>query len=117
MKKLLFAMLFVSAPAFATVHVITDPVAAGVTHCARYEGGVFKADVPVVIDPAQGNQAICSFDISAQPVGTVVYTATAVIIDPLFGGRVESAQSLPLSVTRATLVAPARPTNERAVSP
>lgn len=74
----------------SAVTVISDPCIATVTHCGRYEGGVFKADFPVVA-------GACNFNISAQPVGTTVYTATCVINDPVWGRR-ESVQSLPLSV-------------------
>jgi hypothetical protein len=104
----------VSMPVLA-VHIISDPLAAGVTHCGRYEGGVFKADVPVVVDPAQGGGNICYFNIDTQTAGTtVIYTATSVSVDPLWG-RGESAQSLPLSVVRPGVPATA-PKNERAVA-
>ena len=104
-----------AAPAQA-VRLISDPLAAGITHCGRYEGGVFKADFPVVVDPTQGGGNICQFDISAQVVGsTVIYTATAVTLDVLWG-RLESPQSLPLSVARPSNPATA-PAHERAVNP
>jgi hypothetical protein len=95
MKALVgFATLMVcSGAVLAAPFVISDPVAVGVTHCGRYEAGTFKADVPIV---AGG----CKFDIGTQPSGTVVYTATAVVNDPLWG-RQESVQSLPLSVVRS----------------
>jgi len=100
MKALVgFATLMVcSGAVLAAPFVISDPVAVGVTHCGRYEAGTFKADVPIV---AGG----CKFDIGTQPVGTVVYTATAVINDPVWG-RQESGQSLPLSVARPSAPQP-----------
>ena len=94
MKRIVCAvvMLLTSAAAWGAPWVITDPVAVGVTHCGRYEAGVFKIDVPIVA-------GACKFDIGTQPVSTVSYTATAVINDQVWG-RQESVQSLPLSVVR-----------------
>jgi hypothetical protein len=103
MKRLIAFLLLFPALAMAAPFVVSDPVAGGATHCGRYEGGTFKADVPIVA-------GACKFDIGAQLTGTTVYTATAVINDPLWG-RQESVQSLPLSVVRSGV--PAAPVGLR----
>jgi hypothetical protein len=93
MKRIALVAILASGQALAAPFVVSDPVSVGVTHCGRYEGGVFKVDVPIVA-------GACKFDIATQPTGTTVYTATAVVSDPLWG-RQESVQSLPLSVVRS----------------
>lgn len=85
----------VAIPAHA-VTIRTDPTP-GATHCGLYKNNVFDADYPVA-NVGAGNG--CLFVIDSQAAGsTIVYTATAIYIDAVWG-RVESARSNPLSVAR-----------------
>lgn len=94
---LAFVLLFTASQAFAQVYRITDPVDPRATHCALYADDVTRGDFPVFPTPA-GN--ICRFDIATQAPGTtIVYKATAVALDPVWG-RNESPKSNPLSVAR-----------------
>lgn len=97
-------VLLAYAGASKAVTIRTDPTP-GATHCGLYKGGTFDADYPVA-NVGAGNG--CLFTIDAQVAGTtVVYTATAVYSDVVWG-RVESPRSLPLSVARpATPAIPA----------
>ena len=104
MRKLPLVLLALAGNVMAAPFVVSDPVSAGVTHCGRYEGGVFKSDVLIVA-------GACKFDIGTQSTGTTVYTATAVTSDPVWG-RQESVQSLPLSVVRP--IGPVAPVGLRA---
>lgn len=101
LKALIIVVLtLVALPAIA-VSLRSDPTP-GATHCGLYKNAVFDADY-VVADVGGGNGCLFTIDVQA-PGSTIVYTATAVVNDARWG-RVESPQSLPLSVAR-----PAPPT-------
>ncbi len=125
MKNLLLALLLSAAPAIAqsTVHVITDPVPAGTTHC----GFVIDALAPTVVPvtPAASIPApntppagtiVCYLDITTTPGGQHTIKANIQVVDPL--GMFPTAVSGYGNVVPFTVpaVGPA-PANERLIKP
>jgi hypothetical protein len=97
---LVIVLALVALPAIA-VTIRSDPTP-GATHCGLYKNGTYDADYPVA-DVGGGLGCLFVIDIQA-PGTTIVYAATAVVVDARWG-RTESPRSLPLSVAR-----PAAPT-------
>lgn len=96
MKRLLALLMFVSTPALASPHVVTDPVAPGVTHC-----GVFldsTAKVTIAVTAVTGGN-ICKYNVAGVSAGAHTIRMTAIINDPLWGTQ-ESPQSAPLAFTK-----------------
>lgn len=91
--------LLLSDSLAAAPFVISDAYTAGVkpTHCGLLLNSAAKVDVPVALDAA-GNP-YCRFDIGTVGTGAHVVKATAVLLDAVWG-RLESAESLPLSFSR-----------------
>jgi hypothetical protein len=106
MKKLLVVLLF-PCTAFAA-KVVSDPVDPGVTHCGFFLDGGVKLTVPVNVVGTVKNCELTLSDTLSNGAHTV--TATAIIVDPVFGSR-ESPQSLPLSFVKPA--APATPAGVR----
>lgn len=95
MKRLLLLALLLFAPSAFAWRIVSDPLAdQTVTHCGWVVDGAAKVDIPVGTD-ATGKR-ICERDGSGIGPGNHNVTATAVILDPVFG-RLESPPSAPFA--------------------
>lgn len=92
--------LVISTNVFA-VRVISDAVDSRTTHCGWKMDSGTRIDIPVVVN---GTDKICSLDLTGITAGSHITSATAIMIDPVWG-RLESPPS-----TNFTFVVPTIPT-------
>ena len=77
-----FALFLVSFAALAqspSFTIISDPLAAGVTHCGFFLDAGAKVVRPVIPDPDGSGGNVCEFDLSGVANGNHVLIATAII--------------------------------------
>lgn len=127
MKRLFLTLLFAafafSASAQSTVHAITDPVQANVTHCGfQLDAAAVvvvpvtpAASIPAPNTPPAGTQ-VCYQDITSTPGGAHTLKANTQVIDPngLFPPGI-SAFGNTVNFTVPTV--PGAPTTDRLVKP
>lgn len=99
--KTLIALAFILAalPAFAqspSFIIVSDPVAANVTHCGFFLDSMPKVTLPVVPDPG-GAGNICQFDLAGVSNGAHVLIATAIVQSTSTSTGGESDPSTPFS--------------------
>jgi hypothetical protein len=96
MRKLLLVAILVPATAVAAPFVVSDPLAAGVTHCGVLLDAQPKQIVAVTVE---AGESICKFNLAGISVGSHNVRMTAQINDPIWGS-LESAESSPLTFVK-----------------
>jgi hypothetical protein len=96
MKRLFGVLLFCAIPAHAAPFVVSDTLAAGVTHCGVLLDAQPKQIVAVTVE---AGGSICKFNLAGISVGSHNVRMTAQINDPIWGS-LESAESSPLTFVK-----------------